>query len=157
MADKSKKDAAPAKKGGGGSSNLDIGGFGRGLKLFMLWGLLPLAALTWCLVTWDGGPALRNSLNDERWRHIGFVVGGVGLITVAWWLCWPLGQWLRSSSWSAFASGNKFLMSFTLLGALPFWLACYAAFLGGLALGGWAIWQGLRGLGFDTLVRSAIG
>jgi hypothetical protein len=145
MADKPKKDAKPAK--GGGGPAFEIGGIGRGVKLLVLWCLPVIGLLTWCLVRWNDGPHLRHSLGQDEWLLVGRALGGAGLAAVAVWLVLPLGHWLRLYPIARFVDGSKAVWFLPMLVAFPLWLACYVAVPAIIGFGGWVAWGALHTLG----------
>jgi len=164
-ADKSKK-KKPAEggdtkpKGGGGAPALNVG-FGRGIKLLVMWSLVPIALIVWCAVKWNGGPELRGSPCDlhqsATWLIIGGVIGGAALCASAQWLFWPVADWLRKLTVGGFAKGNKVLWFVPLIAATPIWIACYAV-AGLVAITGAIVaWQGLAKLGLVALVKGLTG
>ncbi|MCK6487018.1 MAG: hypothetical protein L6R48_01540 [Planctomycetes bacterium] len=166
MADDKKKPKKPAgedsgksKGKGGGGGSLDLT-FGRGLRLFLLAAILPLLLVTWCAVGWQGGPVLRGGVADlhgaAAWWRIGEVFLGVLVFISAFWLFWPLGQWLRKASVGYFA-GNRILGFIPLVLATPLWIAFYATAVTALAAGAMITWRGLEHLGLVTLVKALGG
>jgi hypothetical protein len=159
MADDKKKPKPKPEGGGGGAKapSLEVG-VGRGIKLLVLWSLLPVAAIVWCAVGWKEGPVLRGAPCDlgeaTTWFAIGGVVGGAGLAACAQWLFWPVADWLRRLTVGGFAKGNKLLWFIPLVAATPVWVACYA--VAGLAAitGAIIAWRGLEQLGLPGLIKS---
>lgn len=163
MADDKKKAKKPAGDAGGASAGkgakLELT-WGRGLRLFLLAALPPLALATWCAVGWDGGPALRGGAADlhtaATWWRLGGVFLGVLVFISAFWLFWPIAQWLRKASVGYFA-GNRILGFIPLVLALPLWLAFYASAALALVAGAMITWQGLAALGLAARWKALLG
>jgi hypothetical protein len=155
--DKKKKSKKPAGESSGSAKGAKLElTWGRGLRLFLLAALLPLALATWCAVGWDGGPVLRGGRADlhaaATWWSLGRTLLGVLVFVSAFWLFWPIAQWLRKASAGYFA-GNKVLGFLPLVLALPLWVAFYASAALALVSGPLIAWQGLEALGLLARFR----
>jgi hypothetical protein len=158
--DKAKKkpkiDGGDKPSSGGKIPSLDVG-LGRGLRLLILWSLVPLGLIVWCVVGWKEGPVMRggpaNLAVSATWFTLGGIIGGAGLAACAQWLFWPVADWIRRLTVGGFAKGNKLLWFIPLIAATPVWVACYA--VAGLAAicGAIVTWRGLDTLGLMTLIK----
>ncbi len=150
-----KKTDKPKRAAGGGSPGSLSLSPRRALGPFLGIVMPPLLVSLWCLIGWhDGWFRLRHPWTTDHTRSLALVLGGGGLAVCAFWIVLPVANWLRSWPAQRFASGNKIAWSVPLLAAAPVWIALYLAFVGCVALGGYALFHGLLQLGMRELINS---
>ncbi len=123
---------------------------GRILRWSLLCGLPLLALATWCLIRLDGWiPQLRHAWHVGDALNLGRCLGGAVLAALAIAVVLPIAHWVRLTPMERFATGSKVVWYVPMLLSLPVWLALYALVPVLIALGAWACWTGLHGLGLD--------
>jgi hypothetical protein len=101
----------------------------RNLGMMLLVNCIPIAAMVWAFVRWDGGPHLRQDLDR---RLLAVTVGSLSacaVVAVAAWLVLPIARWLRDYPKWCFLHRSAALWFLPAVGGFLLWMVLAIAAL----------------------------